>query len=96
MGDVRLPFQNTIEEGLRDLSASKPKTSVPALLVSIGAPRLKTLGFSLKCVIPDPEKRLYKKLSQDTPTDKAHSLYNSLIRRLVSFERAAACAKSRH
>jgi hypothetical protein len=36
------------------------------------------------------EHRLYDLLAVDDP-DGAHSRYNSLIRRLVSFERAAEC-----
>jgi len=36
-----------------------------------------------------PERRLYDLLRATDP-DTAHSRYNSLIRRLVSFERAAA------
>jgi hypothetical protein len=39
-----------------------------------------------------PEHRLYARLAQDNP-DAAHSRYNALIRRLVSFERALACAR---
>jgi len=34
---------------------------------------------------------LYALLARDNP-DAAHSRYNALIRRLVSFERALACA----
>jgi hypothetical protein len=38
-----------------------------------------------------PEHRLYELLSTSDP-DAAHSRYNALIRRLVSFERAVECA----
>jgi hypothetical protein len=38
----------------------------------------------------DPEHRLYEMLAKTDP-DSAHSRYNALIRRLVSFERAAEC-----
>lgn len=65
---------------------------MPALLVSIGAPRLRRLGFPLAKPIPLPELRLYELLHQSDP-DSAHSRYNALVRRLVSFERAAECAK---
>jgi hypothetical protein len=42
--------------------------------------------------IASPEIRLYELLGRDAP-DTAHSRYNALIRRLVSFERAAECAR---
>ena len=96
MEKQQLPFQDVIEAGLRDLDAAKPKISVAALLVSIGAPRLKTLGYAPKQVLADPEKRLYQELSRECSQNRVHSLYNSLIRRLVSFERAASCVNSRH
>jgi hypothetical protein len=85
-----LPGGDLIEQGLRDLA--ERRETVPALLVLVGAPRLRALGFE----VPDdgpvsPEHRLYELLAQDD-TDSAHSRYNALIRRLVSFERAAECA----
>ena len=83
------PGQEIIDEGLRDLLEGKE--TVPALLVMIGAPRLRRLGVRIPEIsIESPEHRLYLKLSQLNP-DAAHSKYNALIRRLVSFERAAEC-----
>lgn len=84
-----LPGQNLVETGLRDLAEGSE--TVEALLVAIGAPRLRTLGVRLPDNLPDgPEHRLYSVLAR-TDTDSAHSRYNALIRQLVSFERAAAC-----
>jgi hypothetical protein len=37
----------------------------------------------------EPERGLYELLAQTEP-DSAHSRYNALVRRLVSFERACA------
>lgn len=79
-----------MEAGLRDLEEGLE--SVPALLVSIGAPRLRRLGFSIPRVIPRAEHRLYELLAREDPPS-AHSRYNALIRRLVSFERAAECVR---
>jgi hypothetical protein len=39
-----------------------------------------------------PEHALYEALQRED-SDSAHSRYNALIRRLVSFERALECAK---
>lgn len=83
-----LPGAELVVVGLRDLAAGAP--SVEALLVSIGAPRLRSLGFDVPEPVADPEHRLYELLAEADP-DSAHSRYNALVRRLVSFERAAAC-----
>lgn len=88
--DDTLPGSDLIEQGLADLS--KGIQSVPALLVSIGAPRLKMLGIPVPDPLANPEQRLYEVL-REINGDDAHSRYNALIRRLVSFERAAACAR---
>jgi hypothetical protein len=84
------PGGDVVCQGLKDLAAGKE--SEAALLVLIGAPRLRRLGLE----IPDedntdmPEHRLYQLLARSDP-DSAHSRYNALIRRLVSFERALEC-----
>jgi hypothetical protein len=85
-----LPGHDLIEQGVADLAVRTE--TVPALLVAIGAPRLKRIGISVPDhLIPQPEIALYLKLQESDP-DSAHSRYNSLIRTLVSFERAAECA----
>lgn len=85
-----LPGAELVREGLSDLA--RGVESVPALLVSIGAPRLRALGLDVPEPLPSPEHRLYALLARDDP-DGAHSRYNALLRRLVSFERAAECAR---
>ncbi len=83
------PGEDLIEQGIADLQ--KGLETVPSLLVSIGAPRLRSAGIDVPPeTFSTPEHRLYHLLSRDDP-DGAHSKYNSLIRRLVSFERAAEC-----
>lgn len=90
-----LPGADLIDQGLRDLAAGDETDA--ALLVLIGAPRLRRLGvavpdppanWSARPRDPLPEHRLYASLARTGP-DSAHSRYNALIRRLVSFERAA-------
>lgn len=85
-----LPGHDLIQQGLADLAAGTE--TAPALLVSIGAPRLRRLGIAVPDPFPAGEHRLYAWLSRTDP-DSAHSRYNALIRRLVSFERALACAR---
>jgi len=85
-----LPGADLIREGLNDLANGVE--SVPALLVLIGAPRLRDLGFDVPDTPDFPEDRLYATLALEYG-NAAHSQYNALIRRLVSFERAATCVK---
>jgi hypothetical protein len=87
--DTPLPGEDLIEAGIEDLRAGRE--TIAALLVAIGAPRLRRIGLHLPANLPaTPEHRLYYLLAQDDE-DSAHSRYNSLIRRLVSYERAAEC-----
>ena len=76
-----------ISQGLIDLSDGKD--TIEALLVAIGTPRLRRLGFDVPS-LARPEHRLYEYLARTDP-DTAHSRYNALLRRLTSFERAAEC-----
>ena len=87
-----LPGAELIERGLADFE--RGVESIEALLVSIGAPRLAGLGLEIPHPIGNPERRLYERLSAED-SDSAHSRYNALIRRLVSFERAAEQAQTR-
>jgi len=84
------PGKDLIIDGLKDLAANIE--TVPALLVSVGSPRLIRIGFEIENTFIDPEMKLYEKLSELYPNN-AHSKYNALIRQLVSFERACECAK---
>jgi hypothetical protein len=84
-----LPGGDLIEKGLADLHAGRETDE--ALLVAIGAPRLRTIGLNLLQKLPTrPEHRLYELLARDG-SDAAHSRYNALVRRFVSYERAAEC-----
>lgn len=87
---ANLPGADLVAKGLDDL-ANRSETA-EALLVSIGAPRLRTLGVEVSKPFDDPDLRLYRLLAAQFGT-AAHSRYNALVRRLVSFERAAACAR---
>lgn len=86
-----LPGGDLVQRGLDDLSQGLD--TVEALLVAIGGPRLRALGFDVPSV-QEPEHRLYDLLAQED-SDSAHSRYNALIRRLVSFERALECESER-
>lgn len=84
------PGGELIRGGIEDLKAGIE--SPGAFLVAIGRPRLSRLGIWVPDrPLPSPEVRLYRHFWQTEP-DAAHGRYNALIRRLVSFERAAECA----
>jgi hypothetical protein len=84
-----LPGAELIQRGIADLHAGRE--TADALLVSIGATRLRSVGVKLPESIESPEHKLYLLLAREKGKG-AHSAYNALIRRLVSFERSARCA----
>lgn len=81
------PGGDLVLRGIRDLR--RGTESVESLLVSVGAPRLRRLGMDVPAAFSSPEHRLYRLLGEQHG-DAAHARYNALVRRLVSFERAAA------
>jgi hypothetical protein len=89
-----LPGAELVTQGLVDLS--QDRLTDYSLLVLIAAPRLKRLGIH----IPDRpstqpyEHQLYDRLNQRLGT-AAHSYYNSLIRRIVSYAHALEREQSR-
>jgi hypothetical protein len=87
---ARLPGSEFIEAGLADLD--RGVESVAALLVAIGAPRLRQLGITVSAGPAHPEHRLYALLANED-SDSAHARYNALLRRLVSYARAYAAAR---
>lgn len=91
---VLLPASDLIAAGIRDLQDRRE--TIASLLVLIGAPKLRSLGLDIPDTLdrlgPSPEHRLYDLLALDN-ADSAHSKYNALIRKLVSFERAIPCVR---
>lgn len=89
--DLRaLPGGDLVERGLRDLRVGE--LSAHALLVLVGASRLRRVGLDVpEAAVDHPEHALYLLLAAEDALT-AHSRYNALIRRLISFERAAECA----
>jgi len=87
----RLPGEELITKGMSDLAQGIE--SQESLLVSVGAPRLRQLGLTISEPFDSPEHRLYE-LLRSSYGDGAHSRYNALIRRLVSYERAAGALRA--
>ena len=82
-----LPGEELVEQGLADLSQGRVTDC--SLLVLIAAPRLRRLGIEIPDQTPPRpyEHELYARLAERLG-DAAHSHYNSLIRRIVSYARA--------
>jgi hypothetical protein len=82
-----LPGEELVQKGISDLAQGE--LTEEALLVLVAAPRLRNLGIE----IPDManvsrcEHRLYERLEERLGTG-AHSYYNGLVRRIVSFSHA--------
>ncbi len=85
---IQPPGLELVRDGIADLAAECETER--ALLVSIAAPMLRLLGVRLPTTIPDAEARLQQRLLAEHG-DAAHARYNALIRRIVSFQRAAVC-----
>jgi hypothetical protein len=86
-----LPGNDLVSAGILDLQ--NQRETIPALLVAIGAAKLRSLGLRIPSNLPsNPEHRLYDLLALNG-SDSAHSKYNALIRKLVSFQRAMECVK---
>jgi hypothetical protein len=86
-----LPGNELVRAGLDDLAAGRE--SEASLVVAMAAPRLRALGFE----VPvgggaQPSYRLYELLA--SRAGGAHSRYNALVGRMVSFARAAEHASS--
>ena len=82
-----LPGAALIRSGIRDLLDCR--TTVGACLVAIALPRLKEAGLMPRDFRPcftQGELTLYRILRKED--GDAYSRYNSLLRELVSFERA--------
>ena len=81
-----LPGEELVRKGLLDLDAGE--VTVEACLVSIASPRLRRTGFlpTKTKLVPDAELTLYGLLGKTE--DDPYGRYNSLLRRLVSFEHA--------
>ena len=89
-----LPGAELVLPGLADLAAMAAGTAKAytpeALLVAVGAPRLRAAGLAVPSAPSwpaTPELALYQAIGQLHAED-AHSRFNSWIRRLASFERA--------
>lgn len=91
-----LPGADLVTAGIAALR--RREFTVEALLVAVGAPRLRRAGLDLPEATGEPETpelALYAALCAADDRNDAHSRYNALIRRLVSFERALETARRR-
>jgi hypothetical protein len=84
-----LPGEDLVKQGIQDLA--RGEATLAALLVSIGADRMRRAGVEIPSPFADAEHRLYLLLARDFGDD-AHPRYNALVRQLISYEHALECA----
>ena len=92
-----LPGADLVRQGIEDLGQGRD--TVAAALVRMAAPRLRDIGLEVPPTEGDvpADHRLYELLAEDDEAG-AHSRYNALVARVVSFARAAEraqCAATR-
>lgn len=88
-----VPGVEIVRAGLDDLA--RRERTIPALLVSMAAPRLRLLGIRVPEGFAHPEDALFDML-EEVHGRAAHARYNTLVRRMVSFARAAAIVGRQH
>ena len=84
-----LPGAEIVIVGLADLAAGRDTASSDA--VSMASARLRDAGIEVPPQAGHPRPashRLYEKLADEDPRN-AHSRYNAIVRRVVSFAQAA-------
>ncbi|MEK6229475.1 MAG: hypothetical protein AABM31_09155 [Actinomycetota bacterium] len=87
-----LPGADLVERGLDDLRRSRHTSH--AMLVAMAAPRLRACGIEVpEAEVARPSHELYDLLAKDDPAG-AHSRYNALAARMVSYVRAAERARA--
>ncbi len=81
-----LPGEELVRKGLADLGSGQ--VTEEACLVSMASPRLRDCGLLAAdtSLVDEAEMTLYRLLGQHE--EDPYSTYNSLVRRLVSFEHA--------
>jgi hypothetical protein len=83
-----LPGSEIVEPGLADLRAGRDTPHSYAVLMA--SERLRAAGIEVPAAGPGPpaSHMLYESLAADDARN-AHSRYNAIVRRIVSFARAA-------
>ena len=85
------PGADLVSAGIADLAAGRE--TIEAMLVACASVRLRRLGYAVPdAVTGSPESRLYALVEAQVGPRRAHSRYNALRRRLVSFLDSSAHA----
>ena len=83
-----LPGAELVEPGFSDVAAGRE--TIEALLVASAVERFAEVGRPLSTIVPDDlSLRLYRLIEASVGDDQAHSHYNAIRRRLVSYLRGA-------
>jgi hypothetical protein len=86
-----LPGWELVGKGVADLAAGR--SSIEAALALSASVRLRRAGIDLpSAAVPGEGSELYRLVMDDVGERRAHTRYNALRRRLLSFLRAASRA----
>lgn len=88
-----LPGADLVQRGLDDLNAGRETPE--AALVSMAAPRLRTLGLSVPASAESEAGHHLYHLLSEADRRTAHSRYNAFVGSMASFARAAEHATAR-
>ena len=93
-GKGLLPGEDLVTQGLADLA--KGELSESALLLLVASPRLRGLGIEVpERKLSEPYEHALYSLIEERLGTGAHSYYNSLLRRIVSYAHALEREQSR-
>lgn len=90
-GTAQLPGQDLVDAGAADLAAGRETPA--ALVTAMAAPRLRAIGLNVPAYAGESPGHALDALLAAEPG--AHSRYNALVARMVSFARAAEREHSR-
>lgn len=88
-----LPGAEIVTAGLADLEADRDTANADAVLMAASRLRAAGVDVPLRITAVPAAHRLYEKLASEDPLG-AHSRYNAIVRRVVSFVRAAERART--
>jgi hypothetical protein len=88
-----LPGAEIVIAGIADLEAGRDTADASAVLMAATRLRAVGAGIPLTTTGEPAAHRLYDQLADEDPLN-AHSRYNAIVRRVISFARAAERARA--
>ncbi len=87
-----LPGWELVSRGLEDQAAGR--VTIESLLLASAGARVESLGLPVSDATDSVDWQLYQLIEEEIGEARAHSRYNALRRRLLSFLRSADAAQA--